>query len=167
MHHGHRGGPPYLVSRAGGRGLGHQQPHQGVPSLRHLAVPRGHSEGHLLSGDPQFPGGEDRPICPDSEVHAAGLILHPLGPQTVAELDCKRRERGSGRGGRRCGRWARGKAGVVTWLPSRQQVWFLRTAGIGHDRDVFCQVWGFLSPPGEHGEASEKGTKNQRRLFDT
>ena len=83
-------GRPYLVS---GRGLGHQQPHHGIPSLGHLAVPRGHSEGHLPGGDPQLPGSEDRAVCPNFEVHAVGLILRPLGPQTAAELDCKRRER--------------------------------------------------------------------------
>lgn len=90
---------PYLVSGVRGRGLGHQQAHHGVPSLGRLAVPRGHSEGHLLRGDLQLPGGEDGPVGPDFEVQAVGLILRPLGPQAAAELDCKRREKRV-RGGR-------------------------------------------------------------------
>ena len=76
---------PYLVSGVRGRGLGHQQPHCGVPALSRLVVPRSHGEGHLLGGDAQLPGGEDRPIGPDLEVHAVGLIVRPLGPQAAAE----------------------------------------------------------------------------------
>ena len=82
---------PYLVSGVRGRGLGHQQPHCGVPALSRLVVPRSHGEGHLLGGDAQLPGGEDRPVGPDLEVHAVGLIVRPLGSQAAAELDCKRK----------------------------------------------------------------------------
>ena len=82
---------PYLVSGVRGRGLGHQQPHCSVPALSRLVVPCRHSEGHLLGGDAQLPGGEDRPVGPDLEVHAVGLVVRPLGPQAAAELDCKRR----------------------------------------------------------------------------
>lgn len=108
---------PYLVSRVHGRGgLGHQQPHHGVPPLGRLAVPRGHSERHLLRGDPQLPGSEDRSVRPDFEVHAVGLILSPLRPQTAAELDCKRR------GGEGSGPPADGRGSAVTRLLSQQRL---------------------------------------------
>lgn len=83
----------HLVCGVGGRGLGHQQVHHGIPSLGRLAVPRGHGERHLLGGDPQLPRGKDRPIRLYFEVQAVGLIPRPLGPQTAAERDCKWKER--------------------------------------------------------------------------
>lgn len=92
----HHAATPYLVSRVRGPGLGHQQPHHGVPLLSRPAVPCGHCEGHLLRGDAQLPGGVDCPVCPDFEVQAVGLILQPLAPQTAAELNWKRRGRRSG-----------------------------------------------------------------------